>query len=155
MENQFSRTELIIGKEAQIKLNNSKVIVFGVGGVGSYIVEGLARAGVGHIVIVDNDTISESNINRQLIALHSTIGQAKVDVVKKSVLDINPNAIIDTYQEFVLLDSKDYFDESFDYVIDAIDTVSAKINIIERAKKYNVPIISSMGTGNKLDPTRF
>lgn len=155
MENQFSRTELIIGKEAQIKLNNSKVIVFGVGGVGSYIVEGLARAGVGHIVIVDNDTISESNINRQLIALHSTIGQAKVDVVKKRVLDINPNAIIDTYQEFVLLDSKDYFDESFDYVIDAIDTVSAKINIIERAKKYNVPIISSMGTGNKLDPTRF
>lgn len=155
MENQFSRTELIIGNEAQDKLKKSKVIVFGVGGVGSYVVEGLARAGIGHVVIVDNDTVSESNINRQLIALHSTIGKNKVDVVKERVLDINPNAIVESYKEFVMPDSQDFFDETFDYVIDAIDTVTAKINIIERAKKYNVPIISSMGTGNKLDPTRF
>ena len=115
MENQFSRTELVIGKENQEKLKNSKVVVFGVGGVGSYVVEGLARAGIGHIVIVDNDTVSESNINRQLIALHSTIGKNKVDVVKERVLDINPNAIVESYTEFVMPDSQDFFDETFDF----------------------------------------
>ena len=155
MENQFSRTELVIGKEAVEKLKNSKVVVFGVGGVGSYIVEGLARAGIGSFVIVDNDEVSISNINRQLIATHKTVGKAKVEVVKERILDINPDAKVETFKEFVTKESRDYFDSNVSYVVDAIDTVTAKLDLIERANRLNVPIISCMGTGNKLDPTRF
>lgn len=155
MENQFSRTELVIGKENQEKLKNSKVVVFGVGGVGSYVVEGLARAGIGSFVIVDNDEVSVSNINRQLIATHKTVGKAKVDVVKERILDINPDAKVETFKEFVTKESREYFDSNVSYVVDAIDTVTAKLDLIERANKLNVPIISCMGTGNKLDPTRF
>ena len=155
MENQFSRTELVIGKENQEKLKNSKVVVFGVGGVGSYVVEGLARAGIGSFVIVDNDEVSISNINRQLIATHKTVGKAKVDVVKERILDINPDAKVEVFKKFVTKESRDYFDSNVSYVVDAIDTVTAKLDLIERANKLNVPIISCMGTGNKLDPTRF
>lgn len=155
MENQFSRTELVIGKEALVKLRNAKVAVFGVGGVGSYVVEALARAGIGSFIVVDNDEVSISNINRQLIATHKTVGRAKVDVVKERILDINPDCNVEVYKEFFMPESKDLFDENTTYVVDAIDTVTAKIDLILRANKYNVPIISCMGTGNKLDPTRF
>lgn len=155
MENQFSRTELVIGKEALKTLKNSKVAVFGVGGVGSYVVEGLARAGIGSFIIVDNDDVSISNINRQLIATHKTVGRPKVEVVKERILDINPDAKVEIFKEFFMPDTKDLFDETCSYVVDAIDTVTAKIDLIQRAKRLNVPIISCMGTGNKLDPTRF
>ena len=155
MENQFSRTELVIGKEALKTLKNSKVAVFGVGGVGSYVVEGLARAGIGSFIIVDNDEVSISNINRQLIATHKTVGRPKVEVVKERILDINPDAKVEIFKEFFMPDTKDLFDETCSYVVDAIDTVTAKIDLIQRAKRLNVPIISCMGTGNKLDPIRF
>lgn len=155
MENQFSRTELVIGKEALETLKNAKVAVFGVGGVGSYVVEGLARAGIGSFIIVDNDEVSISNINRQLIATHKTVGRPKVEVVKERILDINPDAKVEIFKEFFMPDTKDLFDETCSYVVDAIDTVTAKIDLIQRAKRLNVPIISCMGTGNKLDPTKF
>lgn len=155
MENQFSRTELVIGKEALKTLKDSKVAVFGVGGVGSYVVEGLARAGIGSFIIVDNDEVSISNINRQLIATHKTVGRPKVEVVKERILDINPDAKVEIFKEFFMPDTKDLFDETCSYVVDAIDTVTAKIDLIQRAKRLDVPIISCMGTGNKLDPTRF
>lgn len=155
MSNQFSRTELLIGKEAIEKLNKSKVAIFGIGGVGSYVVEGLARAGVGNFILVDNDKISQSNLNRQLIATHKTIGKYKVDVAKERILEINPNAKVEIYQEFFMPDSKEILDETVDYIIDSIDTVTAKIELVMRANKLNIPIISSMGTGNKLNPTEF
>lgn len=155
MENQFSRTELIIGKEKQEILKNAKVAVFGIGGVGSYVVEGLVRAGIGNFVLVDNDVVSVSNINRQLIATHTSIGKAKVEVAKERILEINPNAKVDIYQEFFLPETEGIIDETIDYIVDAIDTVTGKIELIMRAEKLNIPIISSMGTGNKLDPTRF
>ena len=155
MENQFSRTELIIGKEKQEILKNAKVAVFGIGGVGSYVVEGLVRAGIGNFVLVDNDVVSVSNINRQLIATHTSIGKAKVEVTKERILEINPNAKVDIYQEFFLPETEGIIDETIDYIVDAIDTVTGKIELIMRAEKLNIPIISSMGTGNKLDPTRF
>ena len=155
MLKQFERTSLVIGEDNVKKLNESKVVVFGAGGVGSYVIEALARAGVGHLVIVDGDKVDETNINRQIIALHSTIGLPKVEVAKKRVMDINPNIEVQTREEFFLSESEDFFDETIDYVVDAVDTVTAKIEIIERAKKHNIPVISSMGTGNKLDPTRF
>lgn len=155
MSNQFSRTELLIGKEAIEKLNKSKVAVFGIGGVGSYVVEGLARAGVGNFVLVDNDKISQSNLNRQLIATHKTIGKYKVDVAKERILEINPNAKVEIYQEFFMPDSKEILDKTVDYIVDSIDTVTAKIELVMRANKLNIPIISSMGTGNKLNPTEF
>lgn len=155
MSNQFSRTELLIGEKAIKKLNKSKVAIFGIGGVGSYVVEGLARAGVENFILVDNDKISLTNLNRQLIATHKTIDKYKVDVAKERILEINPNAKVETYQEFFMPDSKEMLDETIDYVVDSIDTVTAKIELIIRANKLNVPIISSMGTGNKLDPTRF
>ena len=142
MENQFSRTELVIGKEAVEKLKNSKVVVFGVGGVGSYVVEGLARAGIGSFVIIDNDEVSVSNINRQLIATYKTVGIAKVDVVKERILDINPDAKVEVFKEFVTKESRDYFDSNVSYVVDAIDTVTAKLDLIERANKLNVPVIA-------------
>lgn len=155
MENQFSRTELIIGKENVEKLKNSKVAIFGIGGVGSYVVEGLVRAGVENFVLVDNDEVSISNLNRQIIATTKTIGKAKVEVAKTRILDINPNAKVEVYQEFFMPETQGILDESVDYIVDAVDTVTAKIELIVRANKLNIPIISSMGTGNKLDPTRF
>lgn len=155
MENQFSRTELIIGKENVEKLKKSKVAIFGIGGVGSYVVEGLVRAGVENFILVDNDEVSISNLNRQIIATTKTIGKAKVEVAKTRILDINPNAKVEVYQEFFMPETQGILDESVDYIVDAVDTVTAKIELIVRANKLNIPIISSMGTGNKLDPTRF
>ena len=155
MLNQFSRTELIIGKDAIEKLQNSKVAVFGIGGVGSYAVEGLVRAGVGNFILVDDDKVCLTNLNRQLIATRKTVGQAKVDVAKTRILEINPNANVEVFQEFFMPDSKEILDNSVDYIVDSVDTVTAKIELVVRANKLNIPIISCMGTGNKLDPTRF
>ncbi|MCR5146097.1 MAG: tRNA threonylcarbamoyladenosine dehydratase [Clostridia bacterium] len=153
--NQFSRTELLIGKEGIEKLNKSKVAVFGIGGVGSYVVEGLVRAGVQNFILVDDDKVCLTNLNRQIIATRSTIGKPKVEVAKERILDINPNANVEIYQEFFMPDSKEILDDSVDYIVDSIDTVTAKIELVMRANKLNIPIISSMGTGNKLDPTRL
>ena len=155
MENQFSRTELLIGKENLEKLHNAKVAIFGIGGVGSYVVEGLARSGIGNFILVDNDTVSLSNLNRQIIATTKTIGRPKVEVAKERILEINPNANVEIYQEFFMPESKEILDETVSYVVDAIDTVTGKIELIVRANNLNIPIISCMGTGNKLDPTRF
>ena len=156
MLNQFSRTELLIGEEAIEKLQNAKVAIFGVGGVGSFVVEGLVRAGVGHFVIVDDDKICLTNLNRQIIATRKTIGKYKVDVAKERILEINPNATVETYQEFYMLDSKsNILTQDLDYVVDCIDTVTAKIELVMNCKKLNIPIISAMGTGNKLDPSKF
>ena len=155
MENQFSRTELVIGKEKVDILKKSKVAIFGIGGVGSYVVEGLARAGIGKIILVDKDEVSISNINRQIIATHNTVGKPKVEVAKKRILEINPNANVDIYQEFFMQDTEGIIDDSIDYIVDAVDTVTAKLELIVRANKLNIPIISCMGTGNKLDPTKF
>lgn len=153
--NQFSRTELLIGKENVNKLHDAKVAVFGVGGVGSYVVEALARSGIGKFILIDNDVVSLTNINRQLVATHKTIGKYKVDIAKERILEINPDAKVEIRKEFFTPETEDFFDESISYVVDAIDTVTSKLEIIERAKKHNIPVISSMGTGNKLDPTRF
>ena len=155
MLNQFSRTELLIGKENIRKLKNSKVAIFGLGGVGSYVAEGLVRTGVGNFILVDNDDIEKTNLNRQIIATHKTIGKPKVEIAKKRMLEINPNVKVGTYQEFFMPDSKGIIDDSIDYIVDAIDTVTAKIELVVRANKLNIPIISAMGTGNKLDPTKF
>ena len=145
---------MLIGKDAVEKLNNSRVAVFGVGGVGGYVVEALSRAGVGNIDIIDNDTISVSNLNRQIIALNSTIGKNKVDVLKARLLDINPNLKVETYKCFFTRNTEFDFSK-YDYVVDAIDTVVGKLELITRAKSANVPIICSMGTGNKMNPTMF
>lgn len=155
MLNQFSREELLIGKEAIEKLQNSKVAIFGIGGVGSYTVESLARAGVGSFVLVDSDKVSLTNLNRQLIATHKTIGKFKVDVAKERILDINPDAKVEAIQEFFTQESEGIIDDTVDYIVDCVDTVTAKIELVMRANKLNIPIISSMGTGNKLDPTKF
>ena len=155
MLNQFSRTELLIGKQAIEKLKQAKVAVFGIGGVGSYVVEGLARAGVGSFILVDKDIVDKTNINRQIIATHKTIGLKKVEVAKQRILYINPDAVIETYSEFFMPNSPDLFDKKTDYVIDCIDTITSKLELIVRAKNMNIPIISCMGTGNKLDPTKF
>lgn len=156
VKEQFSRTSLLIGEDNIEKLHNTKVAVFGVGGVGGYVIEALARSGVGSFLIVDNDTVCESNLNRQIIALHSTVGRYKVDVMKERILDINPNAAVDARKCFYLPETADEFDFSeYDYVVDAVDTVTAKLEIIMQAKKHNIPVISSMGAGNKLDPTKF
>lgn len=153
---QFQRTERLIGQEAVTKLNNSKVIVFGVGGVGSYICEALARAGVGTMEIIDKDVVDITNINRQLVALHSTIGMPKVEVCRKRLLDINPAMKVIDRQCFYLPEKSQEFDfGQYDYVIDAVDNVTAKIDIICKAREAGVPVISSMGTGNKLDPMAF
>ena len=144
----------MFGKESVQKLKTKKVIVFGIGGVGSYTIEALARSAVGKIDLVDNDIISTSNINRQLIALNSTIGKNKTDIAKQRLLDINPKLNIETYKMFFLPKNKDEIDFSkYDYIIDAIDTITSKIALVECANKYNIPIISSMGTGNKINPT--
>ena len=155
MLNQFSRTELLVGKEALEKLNNSKVAVFGLGGVGSYVIEGLARAGVGNFILVDDDKICLTNINRQLLATRKTVGKFKVELAKERILDINPEAKVEIYQQFFMPDTEGIIDESVSYIVDAIDTVTAKIELVMRAEKYHIPIISCMGTGNKLDPTKF
>ena len=155
MSKQFSRTEVLIGKERVEKLQNSKVAIFGIGGVGSYVVEGLARAGIGSFILIDKDVVDETNINRQIIATKKTIGIPKVEVARQRILDINPNAKIEIREEFFLPESIDFFDKKIDYVIDCVDTITAKIEIIVRAKKHNIPVISCMGTGNKLDPTKF
>ena len=155
MSEQFSRTELLIGQEGIEKLKKTKVAIFGIGGVGSYVVEGLVRAGIQNFILVDNDIVSCSNINRQLIATTKTIGQAKVEVAKQKILEINPEAKVEIYQEFFMPETKGIIDETIDYIVDAIDTVTAKIELIMRAKKLQIPIISSMGTGNKLDATKF
>lgn len=155
MLNQFSRTELLIGKEAVEKLNQAKVAIFGIGGVGSFVVEALARAGIEQFILVDNDEVEETNLNRQIIATYETIGKPKVEVARKRILDINPNAKVEVHQEFFTKDSKGILDNSISYIIDAVDTVTAKIELVVQAKQLNIPIISCMGTGNKLDPTKF
>jgi len=155
MLDQFSRTELLIGKDGIEKLNKAKVAVFGLGGVGSYVVEGLVRSGVGNFVLIDDDKICLTNLNRQILATTKTVGEPKVEVAKRRILEINPKANVEIHQEFFMPDSKEILDESISYVVDAIDTVTAKIELVLRANKLNIPIISCMGTGNKLDPTRF
>lgn len=155
MLNQFSREELLIGKDNLEKLKNSKVAIFGIGGVGSFVVEGLARAGIGNFILVDDDRVCLTNLNRQLIATRKTVGKYKVEVAKERILDINPKANVEICQEFFMPDSKEILDNSVNYIVDAVDTVTAKIELVVRANRLNIPIISCMGTGNKLDPTRF
>lgn len=152
----FSRSELLIGTEGLNKLKESKVAVFGIGGVGTFTVEALARTGVSKFVLVDDDDICLTNINRQLHATRSTVGKPKVEVMKERILDINPNAEVITYRELYNSESAErLLSEDYDYVVDAIDMVTAKIDLIVRCKEKNIPIISSMGAGNKLDPTKF
>ena len=156
MKEQHQRTAMLLGEEAIEKLQNAKVAVFGVGGVGGYVVEALARCGVGALSLIDSDTVNPTNMNRQIIALYSTLGQYKVDVAAARVKDISPHTKVTTYPMFYLPENADRFDLSqYDYIVDAIDTVEAKVTLIENAKKAGVPIISSMGAGNKLDPTAF
>lgn len=155
MSEEFSRTELLIGKESTEKLSKSKVAIFGIGGVGSFVVEALVRAGIGNFILVDKDNIDESNLNRQIIATRKTIGKAKVEVAKERILEINPNANVKTYQEFFTKDSKEILDNTITYIVDSIDTVTSKIELIIQADKLNIPIISCMGTANKIDPTKF
>ena len=154
-ESAFCRTKILIGDEGLEKLKNAKVAVFGVGGVGSFVVEALARAGVGSFVLIDKDQVSLSNINRQLIATHETIGKLKVDVAKERILSINPEAKVETFAEFFMPGNTDILNNSITYIVDAIDTVTAKIELVMQAQKLGVPIISSMGTGNKLNPCLF
>ena len=152
----FSRTASLLGDKAMEKLKNARVAVFGIGGVGGYAVEALARSGVGALDLIDKDKVSVSNINRQIIALHSTVGKYKTEVAKARIADINPDCTVRTHNTFFLPDTADEFDFSaYDYVIDAIDTVSGKIALIQKANAQGVPIISAMGAGNKLDPTAF
>ena len=158
MINEFSRTELLIGAEAEERLRSASVMVFGVGGVGSHCIEALARCGVGKLTLIDNDRVSLTNINRQSIAYHSTVGRYKTEVMKERIRDICPDICVDTYEMFVLPDNIDaLFGQTgkLDYIIDAIDTVSAKIALVELAQRENIPVISSMGTGNKLHPEMF
>ena len=156
MADQYSRTQLVLGSEGMEKLRRSRVAVFGLGGVGGYAVEALARAGIGQLDLIDDDTLSLTNLNRQLLALHSTIGLSKVDAAARRVLDIDPTIQVRTHQTFYLPETADQFDFSqYDYVLDAIDTVTGKLALIAQAKAANTPIISCMGTGNKLDATAF
>ena len=154
--NQFSRSELLLGKDTMDRLANMKVAVFGVGGVGSYVCEALVRSGVGSFILIDSDSISLSNVNRQIHATLKTVGKSKVEVMKERMLDVNPNCNVITYEEFYLPNNhSNIITDDISYIVDAIDTISAKIDIIVEAKKKNIPIISAMGAGNKLDPTRF
>ena len=155
MSEKFSRTELLIGKQGLEYLKKAKVAVFGIGGVGSYVVEGLARAGIGNFILVDNDEVSITNINRQIIATTKTVGKLKVEVAKERILEINPEATVEIYKEFFMPETEGILEENIDYIVDAVDTVTAKIELVVRANKMNIPIISCMGTGNKLEPTRF
>ena len=152
----FSRSELLLGQEGMERLYKARVAVFGIGGVGSYVAEGLARAGVGHFVLVDNDVVSLTNINRQLHSLTSTIGQQKTALMKQRIMDINPAAEVQIINDFYLPDNADrFFVDTYDYVVDAIDTVAGKISLAVECQKRQLPIIASMGAGNKLDPARF
>ena len=154
--NEFSRTELLLGAESMEKLQKARVAVFGVGGVGGYVVEALARSGVGQLELIDRDVVSLTNINRQIIALHSTIGKYKVDVARDRVLDINPGAQVNVYRTFYLPENAEQFDFTrYDYVVDAIDTVAGKLMLVKQAWAAGTPIISSMGAGNKLDGAAF
>lgn len=156
MQNQFSRTQLLLGKENMERLAKARVAVFGIGGVGGYTVEALARSGVGTFDLIDDDKVCLTNINRQIIATMKTIGKYKVDVAKERILSINPKATVNTYQTFYLPETADQFDfTQYDYVVDAIDTVTGKIQLVMAAQEAGVPIISSMGAGNKMDPTAF
>lgn len=156
MDSQFSRSELLFGKSGIDKLADSRVAVFGIGGVGGFVVEALVRSGVGEIDIIDNDTVALSNLNRQIIATHSTIGRYKVDVMKERIMDINPKCKVNVSRCFYLPENKEEFDFSkYDYVVDAIDTVSGKISLVVQANESNTPIISSMGAGNKMHPELF
>ena len=153
----FDRIRRLIGEENFLKLNSSTVAISGIGGVGSFAVEALARSGVGHLILIDKDNVDVTNINRQIHALHSTVGKSKVEIMRSRILDINPAAQVDTIQKFYLQNEnvEDFFVCEYDYVVDAIDTITAKINLAVECKRRNIPIISSMGAGNKLDPTRF
>lgn len=156
MEEKFSRTEMLIGNDGLEKLKDSKVAVFGLGGVGSFVCEGLARSGVGNFVLVDFDKVDESNINRQLIATVKTIGMHKVDLMRERILEINPEANVEVHREFYMADStSDIITEDLSYAVDCVDTIMAKIAVICKCDEIGVPVISSMGTGNKLDPTMF
>ncbi len=156
MLHSFSRTEMLIGPEALYQLSQSKVAVFGIGGVGSYAVEGLVRAGVGKLVLIDDDCICLTNINRQLHATRNTIGRPKVDVMKERILEINPNAEVTTFQQFYMPETaQGLLADDYNYIVDAVDTVTAKIDLIIQAKIRNIPVISCMGAGNKLDPAKF
>ena len=156
MENQFERTELLLGAEAMERLRNSRVVIFGVGGVGGYVTEALARSGVGAFELVDRDVVSVTNLNRQIIATWKTIGRDKTEVMAERIADINPQAQVTLHKCFFLPETADQFDFStYDYVVDAVDTVTAKIEIILRAQQAGIPVISSMGAGNKLDPSKF
>lgn len=156
MREQFARTQIIYGVSSMEKLYAAKVAVFGVGGVGGYVAEALARSGIGHLLLVDNDTVSVTNINRQIIALHSTIGKSKVQVMKARCQDINPDITVEAKECFFLPENSDSFDFSgYSYIVDAVDTVSAKIELIKKAKETGIPVISCMGAGNKTDPAKF
>ena len=156
MREQFARTQIIYGASSMEKLYAAKVAVFGVGGVGGYVAEALARSGIGHLMLVDNDTVSVTNINRQIIALHSTIGKSKVQVMKARCQDINPDITVEAKECFFLPENSDSFDFSgYSYIVDAVDTVSAKIELIRKAKETGIPVISCMGAGNKTDPAKF
>lgn len=156
MQGQFERTQLLLGKDAMEILNRARIAVFGVGGVGGFVVEALVRTGISHIDIIDNDTVSLSNINRQIIATTKTVGKYKVEVMKERILEINPNAEVNAYKCFYLPETKTQFDfTKYDYIVDAVDTVTAKIQLILQAKEAGTKIISSMGAGNKLNPTLF
>ena len=156
MADQYSRTRLLFGAEGLDKLRNARVAIFGLGGVGGYVAEALARSGIGQIDLIDDDTINLTNLNRQVLALHSTIGMSKVEVAKQRILDIDPTTQVRTYETFFLPETANQFNfASYDYVVDAIDTVTGKLELIAQAKSVGVPIISCMGTGNKIDPTGF
>lgn len=156
MENQFSRTEMLLGADAMKTLQKSRVAIFGIGGVGGHVVEALVRSGVGAVDLIDSDTVCLSNLNRQIIATHSNIGKYKVDAMKERVLDINPDCKVEVHKCFYLPDTKDAFHFlDYDYIVDAVDTVTAKLQLVEEAEKYHVPIISSMGAGNKMNPADF
>lgn len=156
MNDIFARTQMLIGPEGLRRLQNSRVAIFGLGGVGSYAVEALARAGIGHFVLIDNDVVAPSNINRQLIALHSTLGQLKVEVARARILDINPTAEVEIHNTFILPENAaGFIRKDYDYLVDAIDTVCAKVELIFQARKAGIPVISCMGTGNKMNPTGF
>lgn len=156
MIHEFSRTELLLGKEGMERLYNARVAIFGIGGVGGHCVEALARSGISEFDLIDNDDVSLTNLNRQLVATRDTIGKSKVEVMKERILSINPNAVIHTHECFFLPENADEFEfEKYDYVVDAVDTVSAKIELILKSQAAGTPVISSMGAGNKLDPTAF
>ena len=156
MIDQFSRIEMIYGEKGMEKLHAAKVAVFGIGGVGGYVVEALARSGIGHLLLVDKDVVSVTNINRQIVALHTTVGKSKVKVMKDRCLDINPNIIVEEKECFFLPENSGSFDfNGYSYIVDAVDTVTAKIEIIKKAKEADIPVISCMGAGNKIDPTKF